>query len=377
MNRYCRRSLKAACLLLVFLLPWPGLAAGPNPAPGSTAQIRGVWSHPGFYGADEKEATKKIRATLDEYVLSGIDTVILLIKGTNGYVYYNTRIGIKDPAYNWDFFGVFLNEAKARGIVVHPWFCVFNESAVAGAVRQHPEWLIHSPDHEMVGIVNPALPEVRAYELSLMMELLKEYPADWIHLDYIRFPSSPREVYFSWDSKTRALYKAHAGIDPVEMKARDSGNIMWNEWIEWNAGHVTAFVRELKASLSGLGRPVKISAAVFPSADEAKILIGQDWPSWVKEGWIDMLCPMLYTNHIGFFEKYSRRAVEVGQGKCLVCPGIGIGTSHNQNTPDGMLAQMRLSERIGANGVVFFSSSSLTAEFLKTLKANRSPGRNQ
>ena len=368
MKRPCSRILKIGVVSLALVLGASTVQAAQNAAAPSKSQIRGVWSHPGFFGSNEQEATKKIRATLDEYVQCGIDTVILLIKGTNGYVYYDTRIGAKDPAYAWDFFGVFLKEAQARKITLHPWFCVFNESAVAGQVRQHPEWLIRSPDNEMVGEVNPALPEVRAYERSLMIELLQRYPVEWIHLDYIRFPSSPREVYFSWDSRTRALFKEHSGVDPVAMKARDSGNIMWNEWIEWNAGHVTSFVRELRAETAKLGRPVKISAAVFPSADEAKILIGQDWPSWVDSGMIDMLCPMLYTNHMGFFEKYVRRAVETGRGKSLVCPGIGIGTSHNQNTPQGMLEQMDLSRKLGGDGVIFFSSSSLTPEFLKALK---------
>ncbi|MCX6563633.1 MAG: family 10 glycosylhydrolase [Candidatus Aminicenantes bacterium] len=373
MKRTSCRFWKAGAALLAWMFFSHMALIAQTPGPSSKSEVLGVWSHPGFFGTDEREATKKIRATLDDYVQSGINTVILLIKGTNGYVYYQSRIGTKDPAFAWDFFGVFLKEARARNITVHPWFCVFNEGAIAGEVRRHPEWLIRSPEGEMVGEVNPALPEVRAYEISLMIEILKQYPVDWVHLDYIRFPSSPREVYFSWDPRTRALFKDHAGLDPIEMKARDSGNIMWNEWIEWNAGHVTAFVRELKAEVAKLDRPVKISAAVFPSADEAKVLIGQDWPRWVKEGWIDMLCPMLYTNHSGFFEKYTRRAVEVGRGKSLVCPGIGIGTSHNQNTPQGMLDQMTLSRKLGGDGVIFFSSASLTADFLKKLKETRAP----
>jgi len=334
-------------------------------------QVRGVWSHPGFFGADETAARAKMQATLDAYARSGINTVIMMIKGTNGYVYYDSRIGVKDPAYKWDFFGVFLEEARKRGVSVHPWFCVFPESGILGRVREHPEWLIRSPDQETVGVVNPALPEVREYERSLMVELLRRYPVEWVHLDYIRFPSSPREVYFSWDAQTRSLFKEAAGLDPVDMKARDSGNPMWNEWIEWNASHVTAFVRELKDALRGLGRPVKISAAVFPSADEAKVLIGQDWRAWAKDGLVDMICPMLYINDAGLFEKFARRAMETGHGAGLVCPGIGIGTSHNQNTPEGMLREMEISERLGADGVIFFSSSSLAPDFLKILELTR------
>jgi uncharacterized lipoprotein YddW (UPF0748 family) len=117
------------------------------------------------------------------------------------------------------------------------------------------------------------------------------------------------------------------------------------------------------------GRKIRISAAVFPNAANARVLIGQDWAAWAKEGLVDMLCPMLYTNHAQFFEKFSKQAVDIGRGFCQVCPGIGIGTSHNQNTPEGMIEQMKISKSLGADGVIFFSSSSLKEPFLEKLKA--------
>jgi hypothetical protein len=80
---------------------------------------------------------------------------------------------------------------------------------------------------------------------------------------------------------------------------------------------------------------------------------------------------MLYTNQAGLFEKYTREAVDIGRGKCLVCPGIGIGTSHNKNTPQGMREQIGISKKQGGDGVIFFSSSSLTADFLEKLNESR------
>ena len=357
------RAAAAAFLGILFAFAAPSAAAAPP--------VRGVWMHPGFFGPNETEAAAKIRRTLDAYVEAGIDTVIILVKDTSGRVFFESDTGVGDPAWTWDFFGAFLREARARKLAVHPWFCVFPEGAILGKLRGNPEWLIRSPDGELLGAANPALPEVRAYEIGLMTELVRKYPVDWIHLDYIRFPSSPSEVYFSWDPRTRAAFKAVSGVDPVDIKARDSGNILWNEWISWNAGRVTAFLRELRSALAGAARPVKVSAAVFPAADKAKVLIGQDWAEWPKAGLVDMLCPMLYTNNAGYFESYAKAALEIGRGRSLVCPGIGIGTSHNQNTPAGMLEQVALSDKLGADGVVFFSSSSLTAEFLAALKTVR------
>lgn len=341
--------------------------SGPAPGPG----LRAVWLHPGLFGTEEAKALVKMRETLDAYVRAGIDTLIVDIKNTPGEVYYRSRIAVMSPAFTWDFLKVFCEEARARKMSVHPWFCVFPESGVLGRLREHPEWLIRDKEGRFIGDANPALPAVRAYERSLMMEVVKNYPVDWIHLDYIRFPCSPTEPYFSFDPETRKLFQAYSGIDIMDVKAHDSGNMIYNEWLEWNRDQVTAFVRELRADLKTAGRPIRISAAVFPNAVNARVLIGQDWPRWAEEGLVDMLCPMLYTNHAAFFTKFVKQAVDVAKGRCLVLPGIGIGSSHNQNTPDGMADQIRISRELGADGVVFFSGSSLTAPFLERLAALR------
>ncbi|OGD19163.1 MAG: hypothetical protein A2W03_06025 [Candidatus Aminicenantes bacterium RBG_16_63_16] len=367
----------AAAIVLFFAslfpasaLPVPGLSQAAGDA-SLAMPVRGVWMHPGFFGAEKTEAVEKIRKTLDEYKLAGINTLIMLVKDTAGYVFYKSRIAPTPPGWDWDFFGAFLAEARQRQMEVHPWFCVFPETGIVGQVRQHPEWLITSPRREMVGVANPALPAVRKYELSLMMEVAAKYRTDWIHLDYIRFPCEPTEPYFSFDAETIRLFKEYSGVDLNSVKAHDSGNMIWSEWLEWNGNQVTVFVRELREALKTTGRTIKVSAAVFNNPENSRVLIGQDWAGWAKEGLVDMLCPMLYTNHARFFEKFTKRAIDVGHGLCQLCPGIGIGSSHNQNTPEGMIYQMKVSKSLGADGVIFFSSSSLTAPFIERLKASR------
>ena len=344
------------------------LAPGVPRASAVERGIRGVWAYPRMFGTDRETAVPLMGRTLDAYVRAGIDTVIMLVKDTSGYVYYRSDSAAADPAYTWDFFGVFLDEARKRGIAVHPWFCVFPEGLLLGPVREHPEWLVRSRRDETVACVNPAVPAARAYELGLMTELARKYPVDWIHLDYIRFPCEPTEPYFGYDTATRALFKERSGWDPEDIKSQDSGNPVWNLWLEWNRDQVTAFVRELRAALGSLGRPVKISAAVFPEAANAKVLIGQDWARWAEEGLVEMICPMIYTNDAALFDDYTRRAVAAAKGRTRVCIGIGIGTSHNRNTPEGMLDQMRISRERGADGVIYFSGNSLVGPFLDALK---------
>jgi uncharacterized lipoprotein YddW (UPF0748 family) len=361
-------AVSALFTVLLALSMVPAATAGASEA-SPTTPVRGVWMHPGLFGPDRSAAVEKMRSTLDEYAKAGINTLIMLVKNTSGHVYYASEIGVRDAAYDWDFFGTFLAEARKRKMEVHPWFCVFPESAILGRVREHPDWLISSPRREFVAAANPALPAVRAYEIGLMLEVVRKYDVGWVHLDYIRYPCEPTEPFFSFDAETLRLFKADTGIDMAAVKARDTGNPAWNVWLRWNTDRVTLFVKELREALKESGRRVKISAAVFPDAVNARVMIGQDWATWGREGLVDMLNPMLYTNDVKLYENLTREAVGFANGRTLVCPGIGIGTSHNQITPEGMIEEMRLSQALKADGVVYFSSNSLKQPFLDALKA--------
>lgn len=358
---------------LVFACLLTGVPASERAGEGSDSpsKVRGVWMHPGIFGKDSTAALEKMAAILDGYAAAGINTLFILVKNTSGHLYFASEIGVRDPAWRWDFFGAFLEQARRRKMEVHPWFCVFTESALLGPVRQHPEWLITSPKREMLAVANPALPAVRAYEISLMAELVSKYGVKWIHLDYLRFPCEPAEPWFSFDPESLRRFREETGLEMSEIKARDTGNIAWNLWLRWNTEQVTLFVRELKTALRESGREIGISAAVFPDAVNARVMIGQDWALWAREGLVQMLNPMLYTNRSDLYEKLLREAMAVDPGHTLVCPGIGIGTSHNQSTPDIMSEQMRISMALGADGVVFFSASSLTELFLARLREEK------
>jgi uncharacterized lipoprotein YddW (UPF0748 family) len=333
----------------------------------TSKEIRGVWVHPSTFGPAKDPAVASIRKTLDEYHHSGINTLMVLVKSTSGLVYYKSSVAQMDTAWKWDFFGTFLEEAQKRNMTVHPWFCVFTEGAQAGPVREHPEWFVRSTTMETQGVVNPALEGVREYERNLILELVRNYPVNWIHLDYIRYPCEPSEPFFSFDEETRKQFRQHTGEDPLELKNKNSGNTLWNEWIEWNGEHVTRFVRELKTALKTAKRSVRISAAVFPDADNSRVLIGQDWGRWMREGLIDMICPMLYLNNDTLLAKYVERAVKHAIQHRQLCAGIGIVTAHNKNSPAGLVSQIRLTRRLRADGYIIFSSGSLTKEYLDAL----------
>jgi uncharacterized lipoprotein YddW (UPF0748 family) len=265
----------------------------------------------------------------------------------------------------WDFLEVLIKEAHEKNIKIHPIFCPGGRVKLEGEIIEHPEWLIKGKKGEMYPYLNIANTEAREYLKRQIIEALK-YDIDGIHLDYIRFQINQG---FSYDKATCEAFKKEFGESPLDVH-QDCGSMVWCEWIKGNANHVTILVRETKEIIDKSGKDVVLGVDVFPDYETAKVLIGQDWGLWAKEGLVDIICPMQYTSDLDVFRKSVKIAVKAANGKCKVYSGIGIRSSHNKNTPEGVVQEVKIAREEGADGVVFFFGSTLTSEFMDKLKSS-------
>ncbi|MCD6564534.1 MAG: family 10 glycosylhydrolase [Bacteroidales bacterium] len=312
---------------------------------------RAVWIHSSMFSQEKNEAMPQMQEMLDNYAEININ---------NLYCFYSMMF---QHQKEWDFLEVLLEEAHKRNIKVHSIFCPGQRVKIEGVIKENPEWLIRGMKGEIYPNLNIANPGVKKYLISQVSEALK-YDIDGIHLDYIRFPVNQR---FSYDKATCEAFKKEFGDSPLDVH-QDCGSMVWCEWIKWNAEHVTTLVREIKKTIEQSGKNIVLGADVFPNHRSAEILIAQNWAQWAEEGIIDFVCPMLYTNDLELFRQYVKDAVKAANGKCLVYPGIACHSSHNKNTPEGVAQEVKISIETGADGVVFFSGSSLTEEFMDKLK---------
>ena len=78
---------------------------------------------------------------------------------------------------------------------------------------------------------------------------------------------------------------------------------------------------------------------------------------------------MIYTNNLEVFREAVKDAVTTANGQCLVFPSIGVKSSHNTNTPDGVVESVRIAREEGADGIYFFSGYSLRDEFITEPKS--------
>jgi uncharacterized lipoprotein YddW (UPF0748 family) len=296
---------------------------------------RAVWLHASIFEDNEKEATQHLKELLNKYDEIGINNI---------FCFYTM---MDQHQKKWDFLEVLLKEAHQRNIKVHSIFCPGGGVKLEGEIIEHPEWLIRGKKGEIYTKLNLANPEAREYLKRQIIEALK-YDIDGIHLDYIRFQINQG---FSYDKATCEAFKKESGYSPLEIRNQDCGSMVWCEWIKWNAKQVTTLVREVKEIIDKSGKDVVLGVDVFPDPETAKILIGQDWELWAKEGLVDIICPMQYTNDLDVFRKSVKRAVKATDG-----------------TPEGVVQEVIIAREEGADGVTFFSGTSLTDEFMEKLK---------
>jgi uncharacterized lipoprotein YddW (UPF0748 family) len=342
-------------LTLVSVAGWGGPAGQAAVIPSTSAgPARSVWIHAGLFGADQTEAVAKMQATFADYRRAGISSV---------YCFFTLP---DEHRFGWDLLGVLVREAHARGLQAHAVLSPGYPVALEGEVREHLEWLITGTMGEIKPQLNLAEPGARQYFLRRVAAVLA-YDVDGIHLDYARFPLGQS---FSYDAPTIAAFKKQFGESPLEV-SRDAGNMIWCEWVEWNARQVTLLVREVREAVKKKDSRLVLSAAVFPNPALAAFEIGQDWQTWASEGLVDALCPMLYTNNHTLFRQYIKRAVEVAAGRVKVYAGIASASSHNKNTPAGLAQQQAIALEEHADGVVVFSGYSLDRAYLDALAGVR------
>ena len=315
-------------------------------------EVRAVCLHDYMFSSEKKEAVALLEDILDQYTTIGINYIAC---------FYD----LSGQPRDWDFLEVMVKTAHQKNMQVHPIIHPGYRVKLEGEIKVHPEWLIRGKKGEIYPHLNLANPEVRKHILRNISGILQNYDVDGIRLDYVRFQVNQG---FSYDKATCEAFKRKYGESPLDVN-QDAGSIIWCKWIEWNAEQVTTLVKDVKALIIKSGMDIPLSVDVFPGREAAKIEIAQDWGRWAKEGIVDALCPMIYTNNLEVFRESVKDAVTTANGRCLIYPSIGCASSHNKNTPEGVVESVRIAREEGADGVYFFSGYSLKDEFITELKS--------
>jgi uncharacterized lipoprotein YddW (UPF0748 family) len=198
--------------------------------------------------------------------------------------------------------------------------------------------------------LDPGNPEAAAHVVRQVVNVVKNYEVDGVHLDYVRYGG----VQWGYNPTSLARFRARYNRSDTSMPAPDDA-----QWSQWRRDQVTAVVRRIWLESTTLNPRIKVSAALIPwgngpASDDVWLTtsayraVFQDWRAWLQEGILDMGVPMNYfpdsTMAANFdqwieFEKNHRynRHVILGMGNYL-------------NSFDETIAQIRRARGRSASG---------------------------
>ncbi len=198
------------------------------------------------------------------------------------------------------------------------------------AVEQSQRWI--------EGVyADPASEGYRRYFTAAVVELVRNYPVQGIHLDFVRYPGSffgaagglaqgfadayGLAVTELPEQLTRQDFSAWLnGSLPPEQRRRITARLIWDYQ---RAAEVSKLVAMVRAALLEERPGIRLSASVFPDPVEAFLDKGQDWPGWLSSGIVDELFVMNYFGDKLRVQALYDEAVQVVGGSEKLWLGLG------------------------------------------------------
>jgi uncharacterized lipoprotein YddW (UPF0748 family) len=196
----------------------------------------------------------------------------------------------------------------------------------------------------------PSNPKNLAQEVAGIRELLVRYRVDGIHLDYIRFPGS----HTCYCKGCRLRFEAELGRRLNRWPDDVRSGLLAARHDHWRRTQITRLVERVRETADRMERPIRISAAVYGKYPSCARSVAQDWGNWLRDGLVDFVCPMNYTADLSEFTRLTRAQLLLPRARGRVYPGIGATASQNRLGAMGVIDQIRVARREGAQGFAIF-----------------------
>jgi uncharacterized lipoprotein YddW (UPF0748 family) len=132
-----------------------------------------------------------------------------------------------------------------------------------------------------------------------------------------------------------------------------------SQYADFRRQQVTDMVAEISHDLKAIKPWLVVTADVFADSKDAYTLRGQDWKTWLRDGYVDAVCPMAYGADTGRVSGQIKDAVACAS-QCGRYVFAGIGAWHIP--AESAIAKVNAARADGAQGVCFFSYGGVTKD---------------
>ncbi len=295
--------MKKLSVLLLILLPLSVFAQSSIPK----REFRAAWvatvtnlDWPSSPGLTVTTQQNQAIAILNELKTAGVNAVIFQIRTECDALYASPfepwsywLTGQQGVAPNpvYDPLKFWIDEAHKRGMELHAWFNPYRSVKTVGSYpvhashisNQHPDWVIHIGTYKFL---NPGLPQVEEYNTKIIMDVVRRYDVDGVHMDDYFYPYPPDQI-------------SHQDTATFRMYPRGFTNIN-----DWRRDNTNSFLRHLNDSIMAAKPHIKFGMSPFGiwksgtppgiTGMDAYSVIYCDAITWLQDQSVDYITPQLY-----------------------------------------------------------------------------------
>jgi len=350
----------------------PAGATVPSAGSDAPVEMRGLWVVRN--SLDSPASVHQIVATAVKYHFNAL---FVQVRGRGDAWYispYEPRAeALAGQPADFDPLQQIITEAHANGLQVHAWMNTYlTWSGPHPPLSPQHLWNAHRdwfacdrsghcspvPTATCEGaFLQPSNPAVQDHLFRVFTYVGTHYDVDGIHFDYCRYAGSGYDYSPSTLARFRNFTKAQIGPETAARVDRRLSqdrlayvHAFPRTWASWRRAQVTTLVARVSTAVKAAKSWVQVSAAVFPDADEAYAVRGQDWRGWLRAGYLDAVALMAYGNSTERVLQETRRAVAAAGGHYIY---TGLGAWHLG--ADDVARKIAAARRAGATGVNLFS----------------------
>ncbi|WDF55544.1 glycoside hydrolase family 10 protein [Mucilaginibacter sp. KACC 22063] len=352
-------------------------------------EFRGVWvatvvniDWPSAVGLSTQKQQQQLIRILDFHQQTNMNAVMFQVRpaadafysrGREPWSRWITGRQGKAPEPFYDPLDFAITEAHKRGMELHAWVNPYratfdnNYSNIAPnhPTRTHPEWFFVYGGQKLF---NPGLPEVREYIIQVILDIVKNYDIDGIHMDDYFYPY----LIAGQTIHDEAAFRQY-GADFTDIR-------------DWRRNNVDLLIKALGDSIHKYKPNIKWGVSprgVWRNHDEdieGSMTHGgpsysenyADTRKWLKEGWIDYLVPQVYwqigNRSAGFdvltdwwSQQTNGHHLYIGMAPYRMAEARSPAFKNPAELPN-QVKYVRGNPRV--QGSVYFSSNSLTSNLL-------------
>ena len=200
------------------------------------------------------------------------------------------------PSPLWDPLQFAITESHARGLDLHAWLNPYrakrgtDTAASTHVTVTNPSWVFTSSSNANLKILNPGIPAVTDYIVSVVQEIATNYDLDGIHFDDYFYPNGGMGT--NQDSQTYIDYNP-TNISNIEDWRRDNVNEMIGEVYDVIQTINIANNKNIVFGVSPSGIWKSGTPSGISGLSSYHALFG-DAIAWMQAGKVDYIAPQLY-----------------------------------------------------------------------------------